>query len=292
MNFDISIIIVNYNTKDYLLNCVNSIFESRCRGSFEVIVVDNNSCDNSIKLIEENNSKVDIIKNDNNLGFSKAVNMGLKKSLGKYVCVLNPDTVLNINSLEILFDYMEKEIDVACVSPKIINSDGTFQISCKRSLPKIKNSFFKLTAIDRLFPNSIFFSSYNLLYLDEDISHQVEVISGACMFIRRKTFESVGYFDESFFLYGEDIDYCHRMSDLKMKVVYYPSSKVTHFKGVSAQSRPYEVISEFHNSMIKYYNKYQSKYPFWRFFKIFIVSIIIMKKYLSYFIHLLRNRIN
>ena len=290
MNFDISIIIVNYNTKNYLLNCVNSIFESMYRGSFEVIVVDNNSCDNSIKLIEDNN-KVDIIKNNDNLGFSKAVNMGLKKSLGKYVCILNPDTVLDINSLEILFDYMEEEIDVACVSPKIINSDGTFQISCKRSLPKIKNSFFKLTAIDRLFPDSIFFSSYNLLYLDENISHQVEVISGACMFIRRKTFESVGYFDESFFLYGEDIDYCHRMSDLKMKVVYYPSSKVTHFKGVSAQSRPYEVISEFHNSMIKYYNKYESKYPIWRFFKIFIVSIIIMKKYLSYFIHLLRNRI-
>ena len=290
MNFDISIIIVNYNTKNYLLNCVNSIFESMYRGSFEVIVVDNNSCDNSIKLIEDNN-KVDIIKNNDNLGFSKAVNMGLKKSLGKYVCILNPDTVLDINSLEILFDYMEEEIDVACVSPKIINSDGTFQISCKRSLPKIKNSFFKLTAIDRLFPNSVFFSSYNLLYLDEDISHQVEVISGACMFIRRKTFESVGYFDESFFLYGEDIDYCHRMSDLKMKVVYYPSSKVTHFKGVSAQSRPYKVISEFHNSMIKYYNKYESKYHFWRFFKIFIVSIIIMKKYLSYFIHLLRNRI-
>ena len=185
---------------------------------------------------------------------------------------------------------MEKEQDVACISPKILNSDGTLQISCKRSLPGIKNSFFKVMGIDRIFPNNIFFSSYNLLYLDENTSHQVEVISGACMFFRQEVIEAVGAFDETFFLYGEDIDYCHRMSDLEKKVIYYPDCQVTHFKGVSAESRPYEVISDFHNSMIKYFNKYESKYRFWKLVKIFIVSIIIIKKYLSYFIHLLRKK--
>ena len=111
------------------------------------------------------------------------------------------------------------------------------------------------------------------------------------MFLRSKVIDVVGYFDESFFLYGEDIEYCHRMCDLDMKIMYFPDCKITHFKGVSAENRPYQVISEFHESMIIYFNKYKKRYISWMIFKIFIVSIIIIEKYLSYFIHLLRNKI-
>ena len=291
MKIDISIIIVNYNTKEYLLNCINSILLSKYKGSLEIIIVDNNSKDNSIELLDKTKEQITIIENNSNLGFSKAVNIGLKKSSGNYVCLLNPDTIVPIDSLNKLFDYMEKNEDVSCVSPKIVNSDNTLQISCKRSLPKVKNSFFKIIGIDRFFPNNKFFSNYNLLYLDENLSHQVDVISGACMFLRSKVIDVVGYFDESFFLYGEDIDYCHRMCDLDMKIMYFPDCKITHFKGVSAENRPYQVISEFHESMIIYFNKYKKRYISWMIFKIFIVSIIIIKKYLSYFIHLLRNKI-
>ncbi len=289
MKFDISILIVNYNTNIYLSNCLDSIFRSNFNHSLEVIIVDNNSSDNSIELVDIDKKKITIIENNRNIGFARAINMALKESNGKYICILNPDTILNKESLIKMYDYMDKELYVDCISPKIVNSDGTFQISCKRSLPKIKNSFFKLTGIDRLFSDNPFFSEYNLLHLDEDKMHQVEVISGACMFLRRKTFKKVGFFDESFFMYGEDIDYCHRMKNLNMKIIYYPDAQITHFKGISAKSRPYKVISEFHNSMIKYYIKYQFVYPIWRLVKIFIVSIIIIKKYLSYFIHLLRN---
>ena len=122
MRFDISIVIVNYNTKEYLLNCIDSIFQSKYRGNLEVIVVDNNSSDNSLQLIKKNENQIEIIENSTNLGFSKAVNIGLKKCNGKYICILNPDTIIVYDCLEKLFDYMEKEQDVACISPKILNS--------------------------------------------------------------------------------------------------------------------------------------------------------------------------
>ncbi|MAX12589.1 MAG: glycosyl transferase family 2 [Candidatus Marinimicrobia bacterium] len=291
MKFDISIVIVNYNTGKYLFNCICSIFQSNPSLKLEIIIIDNDSSDDSIEFLNSYKQNFTLIKNKSNLGFSKALNLGLRKSSAKYVCILNPDTLCDQNSMQKMFDYMEKSLDVACLSPKIVNSDGSFQISCKRSLPTIKNSFFKITGIDKLFPSSSFFGSYNLLYLDENEINQVEVISGACMFMRYEVLKLVGYFDESFFMYGEDIDYCHRINEAGLKILYYPDSKVVHFKGVSAESRPYEVISEFHNSMIKYYDKYQLKYPFWKLSKIFIVSIIIVKKYLSYFIHFVRNRV-
>jgi len=291
MKTDLSVLIVNYNTREYLSNCIESIFLSKADLRLEVIVVDNNSNDNSIELIKSTENKILVIKNDHNLGFSKAVNIGLKKCKGKYVCILNPDTSMKSDCIGGVLKYMDKKEDVGCVSPKIINPNGTLQVSCKRSLPKIRDSFFKLIGIDKIFPDNIFFSRYNLLYLDENKTHQVEVISGACMFFRKKTIDRVGSFDESFFLYGEDIDYCHRMNQLKIKVVYLPNYEITHFKGVSAESRPYQVIFEFHDSMIKYFNKYQNEYFIWKYVKVFIVSIIIIKKYLSYFVHLLKNKI-
>ena len=290
MKFDISIVIVNYNTGEYLLNCIYSIFQYNHSLKLEVIVIDNNSSDKSLELLDSLKQKIIILKNKTNLGFSKALNIGLKKSSGKYICILNPDTLFEQQTMQNMFNYMEKSFDVACLSPKIVNLDGSLQISCKRSLPSIKNSFFKITRIDKLFPSNSFFSSYNLLFLDEDKVNEVEVISGACMFMRKDVVDIVGYFDESFFMYGEDIDYCHRINEAGLKIIYYPDSKVVHFKGVSAKNRPYQVISEFHNSMIKYYDKYQKKYPFWKLFKIFIVSIIIGKKYLSYFVHFIRNK--
>ena len=291
MKADLSVLIVNYNSREYLSNCIDSIFLSKTDLRLEVIVIDNNSNDNSIKLIESIDNRILIIKNDNNLGFSKAVNIGLQKCDAKYVCILNPDTIIGSDCISGVLKYMDQKEDIDCISPKIVNPNGTLQISCKRSLPKIRDSFFKLIGFDKFFPSNKFFSRYNLLYLDENKTHQVEVISGACMFLRKKTIDLVGYFDESFFLYGEDIDYCHRMNKLQMKVVYFPNYEVTHFKGVSAESRPYQVIFEFHDSMIKYFIKYQDEYFIWKYVKVFIVSIIIIKKYLSYFVHLLKNKI-
>ena len=143
--------------------------------------------------------------------------------------------------------------------------------------------------IDKIFSNNKNISNYNLLYLDEEEINQVEVISGAFMFLRANLIEKVGYFDELFFLYGEDIDYCNRINKIGGKIMYYPSVKIIHHKGKSAESNPFNVIYHFHNSMIKYYNKYENDYRFWKVFKIIIVFSIIVKKYLAYFNLLIKN---
>lgn len=292
----ISLLIVNYNTKDYLIKCLESIYKSGTSLThFQIIIVDNASKDSSVEKIakeyslEIENKQIEIVRNDRNLGFSKAVNIGLKKCRGNYICILNPDIYIEKECLNILRKYMDKNPEVGCITPKIVNSNGSLQISCKRSLPTIQNSIYKIFAIDRFFPNNRNISSYNLLYLKEDEVNQVEVISGAFMFLRLETVKAVGFFDEIFYLYGEDIDYCHRINKIGFKIIYYPLAKVIHYKGKSAKSHPFRVISEFHNSMIKYYAKYQDDYTGWKFFKVFIVISVIIKKYLAYFLLLIKK---
>ena len=290
----ISIVIVNYNTKEYLSRCVRSIFESGISiDKLQLIIIDNASQDSSLKitqeLISEKSLSADIICNSENLGFSKALNMGLKKCSGDYICILNPDTYIEKTCFSKLEKYMNKNLQIGCITPKIVNSNGHLQISCKRSLPTIKSSIFKVLGLDKIFMKNKAISAYNLLYLDEDEISQVEVISGAFMFLRREVFEKVGYFDESFYLYGEDIDYCHRIKKEGFAIVYYPLAKVIHYKGKSAESHPFDAIYYFHSSMIKYYNKYQSDYSCWFFLRPLIVISVIIKKYLSYFYLIIKN---
>ena len=292
MSIDISVVIVNYNTKDYLSRCISSIFSSGFIGCLEVIIVDNNSSDDSIEKLNPFAEKIKIIKNKNNYGFSKSVNIGLSKAKGRYLCIANPDTIIKKDCLNNLYQYMEDNSDFSCLSPKILNSDGSLQISCKRSFPTIKNSIFKILGIDKLFPNNKIIGNYNLLYLDPNKIHNVDVISGAFMFLRKKLIDKVGYFDERFFLYGEDIDYCRRIYKVREKIAYIPFAEVIHYKGKSAKSLPYRAIREFHNSMIKYYLKYQDDYRFWRINKIFIIVLINIRKYFSYFFHIIKKVFN
>ena len=292
----ISIIIVNYNTKHYLKNCIESIYQSEILlDQIEIIIIDNASKDSSItqlqKYINSNikNAKIEIILNDSNLGFSKSINIGLDNSSGEYICILNPDTYIKKNCFNQLKKYMDDNLSISAITPKIINSDGSIQISCRRSLPKIVNSMYKMVGIDKLFPKNKYISNYNLLYLDEEEINEVEVISGAFMFLRSEIVKKVGYFDELFFLYAEDIDYCHRIKNNNNKITYYPLAEAIHYKGKSADSVPFKAIYEWHSSMIKYYTKYQDEYNYWRFFKILIVISIIIRKYLSYLTLIIKN---
>ena len=285
----ISIVIVNYNAVKYLKDSVKSIIDSDILLSdIEIIVIDNASSDSSVLQLEKfialdkSDVSIKIIKNENNLGFSKSVNIGIKESNAKYVCILNPDTYIESNCLGGLRDYMDNNLDVDAVTPKILNSDGSLQKSCKRAAPGILNSMYKIIGLDRIFPNNKYFGNFHLLYLDEDEIEQIEVISGAFMFLRNSIIDKVGYFDERFYMYCEDTDYCIRINNVGGKIIYYPLFKAIHYRGESAKSRPFEVINFFHLSMIKYYNKYQDNYRFWKILKPIIVFSIIVKKYLSY----------
>ena len=258
MNSLISIIIVNYNVRDYLANCLNSIYSSKYTNNIEIIVIDNNSRDNSVQMVKEKYSKINLIENKINYGFSKAVNQGIKISKGEYLLLLNPDTVLEKNTLEILKNYMEQNKKVGMCGPKILNSDGTLQLSCKRSFPTPMVAFPKLIGLDKLFPKSKWAGKYNLTYLDENKCHSVDAISGSFMFIRKEILKTVGFLDENFFMFGEDLDLCFRIKKNNFDIHYVPQTQIIHFKGESVKSVPLESIKWFYNAMDLFVNKHFS----------------------------------
>ena len=181
----LSIIIVSYNVSNYLRQCIKSIFDSDIKDELEIIIVDNNSHDDTAKMIETEYPEINYIQNDENVGFSRAINIALKKTNGKYICLLNPDTLVCKDTFSILINYLSMNANVGMVGPRIINSNGIFQVSSKRSFPYLLASMFKLTGISKIFPNNKFFSKYNLTFLSENKIHSVDSISGACMMFSR-----------------------------------------------------------------------------------------------------------
>ena len=267
MNSLISIIIVNYNVRDYLDNCLNSIYKSKLIKNIEIIVVDNDSSDNSAQMVIEKHPNINLIQNKTNFGFSKAVNQGIKISSGKYLLLLNPDTVLEKNTLNILINYMENNKSVGMCGPKILNSDGTLQLSCKRSFPTPIVAFPKLIGLDKLFPKNKWVGRYNLTYLDENQCHSVDAISGSFMFIRKQILNEVGFLDEEFFMFGEDLDLCFRIKKYNYQIHYVPTTQIIHFKGESVKSVPLESIKWFYNAMDLFVNKhFSSKHRFYSLF--------------------------
>ena len=279
----LSIVIVSYNVKDYLMQCIRSIYRSNLdKNLYEIIVVDNDSHDGSIDFLESKFNKILIHKNNSNLGFSKAVNIGLKLAQGEYICILNPDIIIEQNTFDTLLDFCEKENNVGAVGPKIINVDGTIQHSCKRSFPTPLNAIPRLLGLDRLFPKSKLFGQYNLTYVNTDKIQSVEVISGAFMLIRRDILEHIGGFDERFFMFGEDIDLCYRIKELGYNIYYNPNTEIIHYKGESVKNAPYDMINIFYSAMNLYFKKYSKKYKFWGLISIFVKLALSFRKLASH----------
>ena len=204
----ISIVIVNYNVKRYLEQCIATVCNSFLDIPFEIIIIDNNS-NQSIKHLSKKNIK--IFNLDRNIGFSSAVNYGVSKSSGDYILLLNPDTLIQESTINILYKYLSKNCDVGVVGCKVLNSDGSYQISSKRRFPYLKvllPLFFKL---NKIFPRSKFFGSYNYTHENHDDLLDVDSVSGSCMMFIKNIFEEVGKFDENYFLYFEDTDFCLRV---------------------------------------------------------------------------------
>ena len=279
----LSVIIVSYNVKDYLRQCIRSIYNSNLdKNLFEIIVVDNDSHDNSIQELKNNFSKVIIKENSRNLGFSKAVNIGLKSAKGEYICILNPDVILSQNTFSILIEYMKKNKNIACIGPRILNSNGSIQHSCKRSFPTPINALCRLLGLDKIFPNSKIFGKYNLTYLDTNKIQSVDAISGAFMLFEKKIINEVGLFDESFFMFGEDLDYCYRIKSKGYSIVYNPNTEIIHYKGESVKQAPYNMVNIFYSSMLIYFDKYSNNHRYWSFFSIFIKIALRVHKSTAY----------
>ncbi|MBX3044080.1 MAG: glycosyltransferase [Candidatus Kapabacteria bacterium] len=246
---DVSIVIVNYNVRDYLYKCLKSVEDAAGKLRIQTIVVDNNSQDGSIEFLEPLFPQVKFISSYENLGFSKANNLGFTFASGKYILILNPDTILQENTLDVMYDYMENHTEVGISVCKILNADGSFQAACRRGFPTPWASFCKLFGLQTLFPKSKLFGRYNQTFLSVDETYYTEAVSGAFMFARADVIREVGGFDTDFFMYGEDIDLCYRSFLAGYKNAYVHTTSIIHYKGESSKRSSLDDIKIFYNAM-------------------------------------------
>lgn len=255
----LSVIIVNYNVEHFLEQCLLSLRKATRSLECEIIVVDNNSVDGSLLMLRERFPEVKLIANTENTGFSKANNQGILASKGEYVLLLNPDTVVEESTLEKCVAFMENTPDSGGLGVKMLDGKGNFLPESKRGLPTPAVAFYKIFGLSRIFPRSKTFGRYHLGFLDADKTHEVEVLSGAFMMLRRKALDKVGLLDEDFFMYGEDIDLSYRLIKGGYKNYYFPETRIIHYKGESTKKGTVNYVFVFYNAMIIFARKHFSQ---------------------------------
>ncbi len=253
---DLSVVIVNYQTFEMTKNTINSILEYDYPFTYEIFVVDNASSDDSLARLEDYfKDKVKFIASAENNGFAAGNNQALSLATGKYQLLLNSDTIVWENTLESIYNYMENHADVGACGCRVLLENGELDMACKRSFPNVKNSFFRLFHI----PTNSEDDNYNLTNLPDDEIYEIDCLTGAFMFMRKEALDEVGFLDETFFMYGEDIDLCYRIKKAGWKIIYYGESKLTHLKGASSKKQKSKLIYEFYRAMYIYYKKHHSK---------------------------------
>ena len=257
---ELSIIIVNYNVKEFLQNLVHSLQKAVSIINHEIIVVDNASDDGSVEFIREKFPQITLIVNQTNLGFSKANNAALKIAKGKFILLINPDTIVSEDTITKMIEFLNEHPDAGLAGCKILNPDGSLQLACRRSFPGPWTSFCKVTGLSTLFPKSKLFAKYNLTYLDENSTYEVDAISGSFMMMKREAYEKVGGFDEQFFMYGEDLDLCYRIQKNGYKVYYYPGTQIIHYKGESTKRSSLDETNIFYDAMHLFVKKHFSSF--------------------------------
>ena len=255
---DLSIIIVNYNVKEFLQNLLHSIEKTSNSISKEIIIVDNASDDGSVDFIRRKFPSVKLIINEKNLGFGKANNQALKQARGKFILLINPDTIVSEDTFVKMIEFFNDNPDAGLAGCKILNPDGTLQLACRRSFPGPWTSFTKVTGLSRIFPKSKLFARYNLTYLDENKTYEVDAISGSFMMMRREVYEKTAGFDEDFFMYGEDLDLCYRTQKAGFKVYYVSDTKIIHYKGESTRRSRLDETKVFYDAMHLFVKKHLS----------------------------------
>lgn len=256
---DLSIVIVNYNVRYFLEQCLQSVFQAASSLRMEVLVVDNHSVDASTAMVREKFPNVRLICNKENLGFSKACNQGIQASSGRYVLLLNPDTVVEHDTLLKVVHFMDKHPQAGALGVKMLDGQGNFLPESKRGLPTPSTAFFKIFGLSALFPKSRLFGKYHLGYLDADQTHEVEVLSGAFMLLRREALNKTGLLDEAFFMYGEDIDLSYRMTRAGFRVYYFPEARIIHYKGESTKKSSVNYVLVFYKAMLIFARKHFSQ---------------------------------
>ncbi len=259
---DLSIIIVNFNTKKLTEQTIKAVIDTTHKIEYEIIVADNSS--NKAETYKSDDPRVHVIENVENRGFGYACNIGEKQAKGRYVLFLNSDTVMQEDTLDKCVAYMDKNADIGCLGIRTLLRDGTLDHGCKRGFPTPWNSFCYVLKLDRLFPENKVTGGYRMSYIDEHETAEVDSVSGAFMLMPKELFDKSGGFDESIFMYGEDIDLCYRVKTMGKKVVYYADGLMIHLKGQSGlNTKNKVVIRHFRDGIRVFYDKYyKDRYNF------------------------------
>lgn len=272
---DLSIIIVSYNTKDFLQKCIESIKSTAGDFTYEIIVVDNASRDGSVEMISKSFKNAALIENKENLGFSKANNIGVRKSSGKYVLFLNADTEVHENTLKTMLGFMDSQKQAGAATCKLVMPNGKIDDASHRGFPTPWNSFSHFSGISKILGKTKLFGGYNLGYLDLSKTHEIDALAGAFMIVKREAGEQVGWWDEDYFFYGEDLDFCYLLKEKGWKIYYVPEVSILHYKGVSGGikniSKDFTTANEetriksqkerFRAMRLFYKKHYEKKYP-------------------------------
>ena len=252
----LAIIIINYNSTDHLIKCLASIREEPGGEHFHIIVVDNASEDQSCLKNKVHSFAPDLLLNQKNRGFAIACNKAIRYCSEEFVLLLNPDVVIHKNGISNSLNYLKSKARTGIVGCRVLNPDGSLQVACRRSIPTVRNSFYYFLGLSKLFPTNQELSSYNLTYLDEKKTNEVEAVSGSFLMFRRKLVDEIGLIDEQFFLYGEDLDFCYRALLAGWQVEYYSGAEVTHWKGQSSAQNVSKNTEHFFGAMKLFYMKH------------------------------------
>ncbi len=258
MPVDLTVVILNWNTRDDLRLCLSSIQAHPSSFSTEVIVADNASEDGSRELVAEEFPWARLVAHPVNLGFCAGNNRAVPEDPGRYVLFLNPDTKVTECALDLLLKFADANPDIGIIGPKLLNQDGSLQYSCRR-FPNLGAGFFRNTPLGRLFPKNRFTQDYLMTDWDHASVRDVDWVSGAALLIRREVLQKTGGFDEGFFMYCEDVDLCYRAHELGWRVVYYPDSVIYHLIGRSSDQVPTRATYYFHTSMYRFYKKHYAR---------------------------------
>ena len=231
----LSIIIVNYNVQHFLEQCLQSVFTALKNVQGEVWVIDNNSVDGSVEMVREKFPDVKLFESKDNLGFSKGNNLAMRQSKGEYTLLLNPDTLVEEDTFEKVLSFMDKNSDIGGLGVKMVDGKGNFLPESKRSLPTPSVAFYKIFGLSSLFPKSKRFGKYHCGHIDDNQTHEIEILSGAFMLMRKEALDKVGFLDEDFFMYGEDIDLSWRLIKAGYKNYYFADTRIIHYKGESTK---------------------------------------------------------
>lgn len=255
-SIDVSVVIVNYNVREFLMQALGSLQHAMRGLQAEIWVVDNNSIDDSVAAVGEAFPDVHIIANRENVGFGRANNQAIRQARGAFIFILNPDTIVQEDTLSHFVAFMRAHPDCGAAGCRILNPDGSFAPESRRSFPTPSTAFYRMTGLSRLFPKSRTFGRYNMTFIPETEACEVDALSGSCMMVRRAALNEAGLFDEEFFMYGEDLDLCFRIQEAGWTIRYTPGTQIIHYKGESTKKGEVRYVKLFYGAMLLFIEKH------------------------------------